>query len=56
MSKHARSSKNIVDAQEGLVALARLLARQAAREAVAEVAVPASAGVGAISNTGGENQ
>ena len=52
MSGHARSSKDTVDARKGLVALARLLARQAAREAIAEVAVTASAGVGATAIRG----
>jgi hypothetical protein len=39
-----------------LIDIVRLLAREAAREAIAEATVPASGGVQAISNTGEENQ
>jgi hypothetical protein len=53
IDRDARSSNNTVDARKGLVALGRLLARQAAREAIAEVTVPASGGLQATSNTGG---
>jgi hypothetical protein len=39
-----------------LIDIVRLLAREAAREAIAEATVPTSAGIEVTSNKGGENQ